>query len=38
VLVVGERAGSKLKKAQDLGIKIMTEAEFQAMLEGKAQA
>jgi NAD-dependent DNA ligase len=38
VLVVGERAGSKLKKAQDLGVKIMTEAEFQAMLEGKASA
>ncbi len=36
VLVVGERAGSKLKKAQDLGVKVMTEEQFQAMLEGKS--
>lgn len=35
VLVVGERAGSKLKKAQDLGVKVLTEAQFQAFLEGR---
>ena len=38
VLVVGERAGSKLKKAQDLGVKVLTEEQFQAMLEGKSGA
>jgi NAD-dependent DNA ligase len=37
VLVVGERAGSKLKKAEDLGVKILTEAQFQALLEGRGE-
>ena len=31
-LVAGEKAGSKLKKAQDLGITIMTEDEFAEMV------
>lgn len=31
-LIVGEKAGSKLAKAQKLGITILTEAEFEAML------
>ena len=33
ILVVGENAGSKLKKARDIGsVKIMTEKEFQELL------
>ena len=31
-LVVGESSGSKLKKAQELGIKTITEAEFKQLL------
>ena len=31
-LIVGEKAGSKLSKAQQLGIKTLTEDEFEAML------
>ena len=31
-LIVGENAGSKLAKAQNLGIKTLTENEFEAML------
>jgi DNA ligase (NAD+) len=31
-VVYGEDAGSKLKKAESLGVKTMTEAEFEAML------
>ena len=33
-LVAGESAGSKLKKAQEKGIRIINEAEFLAMLNG----
>ncbi|HXT02340.1 MAG TPA: NAD-dependent DNA ligase LigA [Elusimicrobiota bacterium] len=31
-LVAGEAAGSKLKKAADLGVKVLTEKQFQEML------
>ena len=31
-LIVGEKAGSKLTKAQQLGIRTLTEEEFEAML------
>ena len=33
-LIVGEKAGSKLTKAQQLGIKTLTEEEFENMLAG----
>ena len=33
-LVVGENAGSKLAKAQELGVTILTEAEFERLLAG----
>ena len=33
-LVAGDKAGSKLVKAKLLGVKVLTEAEFQTMLEG----
>ena len=32
-VLAGEEAGSKLTKAQNLGVTIITEAEFKAMLE-----
>jgi hypothetical protein len=35
-LVAGERAGSKLAKARELGIAILSEEEFKAILDGKA--
>ena len=35
-LVAGERAGSKLAKARELGIPVLTEEEFKAILDGKA--
>ena len=31
-LIAGEKAGSKLGKAESLGVKILTEEEFEAML------
>ena len=31
-LIVGEKAGSKLAKAQQLGVKILTESEFESMV------
>jgi DNA ligase (NAD+) len=34
-VVVGSNPGSKLAKAQELGVQILTEAEFKAMLESK---
>lgn len=33
-LIAGEAAGSKLTKAQELGVKVVDEAEFLKMLEG----
>jgi DNA ligase (NAD+) len=37
-VVVGEDAGSKLDKAKELGIKMMTEAEFETMLGAALKA
>jgi DNA ligase (NAD+) len=34
LLVAGEAAGSKLTKAQELGIKVISEAELLAMISG----
>lgn len=31
-LIVGEKAGSKLAKAEQLGVRILTEQEFEEML------
>ena len=33
-VVAGEEAGSKLKKAQELNIKILSEKDFHQMLDG----
>lgn len=38
LVIVGENAGSKLKKAQELGIKIISEAEWIELIEGKISA
>ena len=36
-LIVGEKAGSKLNKAQEFGVKTLSEAEFEAMLTSGTQ-
>jgi len=32
-LVIGDNSGSKYDKAQELGVKILTESEFKEMIE-----
>jgi len=36
-LIVGEKAGSKLDKARQFGVRTLTEAEFESMLAGEAE-
>ncbi len=36
-LVAGDKAGSKLAKARELGVSVLTETQFQAMLEDKTK-
>jgi len=37
MLVAGEKAGSKLKKAQDLGVRVVNEAEFNDLISVEQQ-
>jgi len=32
-LVAGEKAGSKLAKAEELGVQVLSEADFEALLK-----
>ena len=38
ILVVGENPGSKLEKAQSLGITVLDEAAFSGLLSGRTDA
>jgi DNA ligase (NAD+) len=35
-LVAGDKAGSKLAKARSLGVPVLTEHQFQSLLEGRS--
>ncbi|HAA54911.1 MAG TPA: hypothetical protein DCE42_09145 [Myxococcales bacterium] len=38
ILLAGDKAGSKLKKAEDLGVEVIDEAQFEAMLSSQSEA